>query len=109
MWTVELEAALLRELRTAYDWENDARFRRKLKAPVLALADTTTRLGAWVRATRRLELSRTLVLEASWPEVLAVLQHEMAHQYVDEVLGVADETAHGASFRQVCDERGIDA
>jgi hypothetical protein len=40
--------------------------------------------------------------------VLGVLQHEMAHQFVDEVLGVRDETAHGETFRRVCAERGID-
>jgi hypothetical protein len=38
-----------------------------------------------------------------------VLKHEMAHQYVDEVLGAVDETAHGPTFRKVCEERGFDA
>ncbi len=33
----------------------------------------------------------------------------MAHQYVDEVLQVRDESAHGETFRRVCAERGIDA
>jgi hypothetical protein len=33
----------------------------------------------------------------------------MAHQFVDEVLGVHDESAHGETFRRVCAERGIDA
>ena len=37
-----------------------------------------------------------------------MLKHEMAHQYVDEVLGVTDETPHGAAFRRVCDEIGAD-
>jgi len=32
----------------------------------------------------------------------------MAHQYVDEVLQVRDETAHGPAFRKVCAERSID-
>ena len=41
--------------------------------------------------------------------VLEVLRHEMAHQYVDEVLGVRDETAHGPQFRRVCRDRAIDA
>ena len=40
---------------------------------------TRGRLGQWVRATRRLELSRPLVLERPWPEVVSVLGHEMAH------------------------------
>jgi hypothetical protein len=62
-----------------------------------------------VRGPRLLELSRALVVERPWPEVLGVLQHEMAHQYVDEVLRAHDETAHGETFRRVCAERGIDA
>jgi hypothetical protein len=107
--SAELETLLLRELRACFDWENDARFRGRLQPPVFALSDAAARLGRWVRATRTLELSRALVIERPWPEVLGVLQHEMAHQFVDEVLGVRDETAHGETFRRVCAERGIDA
>ena len=102
-------ADTLRELVAAYAWEAQARFRRKLRLPILALTDTTTRLGQWVRAPRRLELSRTLVVARPWPEVLSVLLHEMAHQYVDEVLQIRDEPAHGPVFRRVCQERGIAA
>lgn len=107
--TAELEAALLRELRDCFDGENHLRFGRRLTPPVFALSDSAARLGQWVRATRRLELSRALVVERPWPEVLTVLQHEMAHQFVDEVLGVRDESAHGETFQRVCAERGIDA
>jgi hypothetical protein len=103
-----LETALLRELRSCFDWENHARFRRRLVPPVFALSDAPARLGQWVRATRTIELSRALVVERPWLEVLGVLQHEMAHQFVDEVLGAGDETAHGETFRRVCAERGID-
>jgi hypothetical protein len=107
--SAELEAALVRELRATFESENRERFRGALRPPVLALADRSSRLGAWIRATRTLELSRALVLERSWPEVVAVLLHEMAHQYVDEVLRIGDESAHGDTFRRVCAERGIDA
>jgi len=37
-----------------------------------------------------------------------VLKHEMAHQFVHEVLGKTDETAHGPAFRDLCDRLGID-
>jgi hypothetical protein len=106
--TVELEAALLRELRRCYDWENYARFRDRLVRPVLVLTDSPRKLGEWRRAGRMLSISRTLVLERPWSEVVAVLEHEMAHQFVDEVLHIHDETAHGATFAKVCAERGID-
>ncbi len=107
--TASLEAALLRELRSSFEWENWARFGGRLEAPVIALSASATRLGRWMRAARTLELSRQLVVERPWPEVLGVLQHEMAHQFVDEVLGVRDESAHGETFRRICAERGIDA
>ncbi|HEX5063014.1 MAG TPA: DUF2786 domain-containing protein [Kofleriaceae bacterium] len=104
-----LEAALVRELRRLYEQLNERWFNERLNRPVLALADTTRRLGQWTRATRMLELSRTLVFARPWREVIGVLEHEMAHQYVDEVLGVLDETPHGPTFQRVCAERGIDA
>lgn len=106
---VELEAALVRELARCYDRCNWLRFREQLARPVIAVVDGEQRLGQWVRATRTLELQRRLVIERPWPEVIAVLEHEMAHQLVDEVLGVRDETAHGPTFQRACAERGIDA
>lgn len=107
--TAELEAALLREVRLKYDYENDARFGDRLVPPVFALTDSLTKLGRWVPATRRLELSRTLVLSRPWLEVMSVLEHEMAHQFVDEVLQIKNEPPHGDTFQRVCAERGIDA
>jgi hypothetical protein len=104
-----LEAALVRELARLYEQLNERRFRDKLTPPVIALADTTRRLGQWTRATRTLELSRHLVFVRPWLEVTSVLEHEMAHQYVDEVLQIRDESAHGPTFQRVCAERGIDA
>jgi hypothetical protein len=103
-----LEAALMRELASLYATENWLRFGNRLRMPVLALSDSTTRLGAWIRATRTLELARALVLDRPWVDVVSVLQHEMAHQYVDEVLGVHDECPHGDTFRQLCAALGID-
>lgn len=107
--TAQLEAALLRELRSRFEYENYARFGDKLTPPVFALVDSETKLGRWVPQERRIELSRAFVLERSWLEVMAVLQHELAHQYVDEVLKIRDESPHGDTFRRVCEERGIDA
>jgi predicted SprT family Zn-dependent metalloprotease len=107
--TADLEAALLRELRANFDWENHARFHRRLTPPVIVLSDAATRLGRWIHATRTLELARPLVLTRPWSEVVSVLAHEMAHQYVDEVLHVVGETAHGDSFQKVCAAVGIDA
>jgi hypothetical protein len=107
--SAELQAALLRELRARYDWDNRERFGNRLIPPVIRLTDSSTHLGRWHGATRTLELSRTFVLGRPWLEVTSVLEHEMAHQYVEEFLKIRDETAHGETFRRICAERGIDA
>jgi hypothetical protein len=107
--TAQLEAALVRALAERFAWENRARFGNRLRDPVIALSDAASRLGRWVKATRTIEISRAMVFERTWLEISSVLDHEMAHQYVDEVLGIHDETAHGETFRRVCAERGIDA
>jgi hypothetical protein len=104
----QLEAALVRELRRVYDRLNHRHFTGKLRPPVLVLSDTTRRLGRWAGGSRTLELSRPLVLERPWLEVTSVLAHEMAHQFVDEILRVVGEPPHGPTFVRVCAERGID-
>ncbi len=107
--TAALEAALLRELRTQVEWQNHVRFKGALVPPVLVLSEVTRRLGQWNRANRTIELSRALVLARPWSDVISVLEHELAHQYVDEVLKATGEAAHGPTFQRVCEERGIDA
>jgi hypothetical protein len=106
--SAELEAELLRELVRAYQLESYLRFDDRLVTPVIVLADTGRELGSWRRATRTLALSRAFVLDHPWPEVIGLLAHEMAHQFVDEVLEVRDEPPHGPTFARVCAERGVD-
>lgn len=103
-----LEAALLYELREQYRLLALGHFKGALKLPQLELVPSRARLGRWVEATRTIELSRSLVLSKPWGVVVEVLKHEMAHQYVCEVLGRRGESAHGPTFRAVCDRLGID-
>jgi hypothetical protein len=107
--TAALEAALLHELREQHRLLAHIHFNGSLELPQIELVPTRARLGRWVAATRTIELSRPLVLTYPWGVVIEVLKHEMAHQYVSEVLGERDETAHGPSFRAVCERLGIDA
>jgi hypothetical protein len=48
------------------------------------------------------------VINQSWGVVLEVLKHEMAHQFVYEILGQQDESSHGPSFQRTCERLGID-
>jgi hypothetical protein len=107
--TVELERALVRELAAEYRRLNEEFFRGSLTAASLELSDDTARLGCWKAWSRSIELSRAAVLGHGWGVVSEVLKHEMAHQYVTEVLQQTDETAHGPAFRAVCARLGIDA
>ncbi|MGB1014022.1 MAG: SprT-like domain-containing protein [Nannocystaceae bacterium] len=105
--SVELETKLLHRL--LHEWEaiNDTYFKDVLRRPLFRLSETRTRLGQWIASERTLELSRALVLERPWGEVLEVLKHEVVHQFVDERLAV-DETPHGPTFRSICERLGID-
>ena len=107
--STELERAALRALAWAWHEANATYFKQRLKVPVFALSDTPGRLGLWRLGSRTMELQRRLVADGGWGQVLEVLRHEMAHQYVHEVLGVVEESAHGPAFQEVCARLGIDA
>jgi hypothetical protein len=107
--TAALEAALVRELRATYLQLNDAFFKAGLRPPTLELVPTRHTLGRWVPTTRTIEISRPLVLEKPWGAVVEVLKHEMAHQYVHEVLGETEQTPHGRGFQEACARLGVDA
>jgi predicted SprT family Zn-dependent metalloprotease len=107
--TAHLTVLALRALHDTYYNINQSHFRGRLQKPVLGVSDSQTKLGQWVKQHRRLELSNRLLLEHSWGTVVEILKHEMAHQYVDEVLECRDEPAHGPTFQRICAERGIDA
>lgn len=105
----ELLTQALRQVRQSYREFNLSLFSGKLSLPQFEWSESERQWGAWVQTTRTLSLSPRL-LARGWGELIEVLKHEMAHQYVAEVLGQAQgEGPHGASFREVCRERGIDA
>lgn len=104
-----LEAAALRALRASWDDLNHTFFQSLLRAPTLGLIESSSVYARWVRGVRAIEVARHALTALGWGQLLEVLKHEMAHQYVDEVLGVHDETAHGPAFRRACEARGIDA
>ena len=108
-WSAELDNQLLHALLREWHNTNYDVFGRALTVPVLALDDSSVRLGQWHSSQRLLSLSRPLVRTRSWQTVREVLKHEMAHQFVDEILGIRDQSAHGPAFLKVCEQRHIDA
>jgi len=106
--TGELETLVVREL--AHEWArmNWAHFGRRLRTPIVSLVESDSVLARWVRTARTIEFARTFVIARPWGEVIEVLKHEMAHQYVDEWLRVEGESSHGPTFQRVCEALGID-
>ncbi len=76
-----------------------------MRPPVLHWSEEGP-LGRWEPAPRALSIRWDLTGEG-WGVVQSVLHHEMAHQFVTEVLGIV-EAPHGPAFQQVCRQRGID-
>jgi hypothetical protein len=107
--TLELERLSLRAVRRVWEDLNASLFKDRLRVPAFELSDSDGRLGRWSNHARTLELSRTLLVDHGWGVLVEILKHEMAHQFVDEVLSVHDESDHGPVFRKICEERGIDA
>ena len=101
------ERACLHELLDAHRHLNRTHFRGALSTPQMALSDASSILGRFIGETRTIEVSRTLLSAQPWGVVLEVLKHEMAHQYVYEILR-ADEPPHGPAFRNVCERLGVD-
>jgi hypothetical protein len=105
----QLERAALHAILRTWEDLNGSLFRFQLRRPRVMRVDSSGRLGLWHGGQRVIEIARSLLLEHGWGVLVEVLKHEMAHQYVDEILGQPDEAMHGAAFRRVCEERGIDA
>ncbi|MES2641022.1 MAG: DUF2786 domain-containing protein [Myxococcota bacterium] len=105
----EIEGAILRALLTEWRAVNYTHFKDALVLPRFELIEHEGHLGEWHRLHRTISFARTFVRSQPWGVVVEVLKHEMAHQYVHEVLRVLDETAHGPAFRKVCERLAIDA
>lgn len=106
---VELEALALEAAADEYEQLNYQLFGKRLRRPPLAWSESTTTLGCFRADPPGITLSLVLLTAHPWLTLIEVLKHEMAHQYVSDVLQVNDETAHGPAFARVCAERGIDA
>jgi hypothetical protein len=103
------ERLLLQALRSELATINVEFFGGGLRPAQLTLDDSTLKLAHWRRIDRTISVARAFLTRATWTAVREVLKHESAHQYVDEVLRVEGESAHGETFRRVCADRGIDA
>lgn len=80
--------------------------RIKLLRPSLIITKGRSYWGKWEPRLRRISLNQDLILSHSWDVVIEVLKHEMAHQWVHEVLQKPD-AGHGIWFQEACERLAV--
>lgn len=105
----QLKSAWVRQLRDDWKNANYTYFKDRMRLPNIGLMDSSSLLGLWKGGYHRsLTISDFLIRNHPWELVLEVLYHEMAHQFVEEILGIRDALPHGEAFRRICLEHEID-
>ena len=79
-----------------------------LLKPIITIDMSTRRLGSWDSHARVIAICDRHIERDPWLSVMDTLRHEMAHQYVDEVLEPVGEPPHGPAFRQACERLRCD-
>ena len=98
----DLERAWGRALYRWWEFYDREYLHGVLQRPQVQLGDSQQRLGEWDPSRRRITISRNHIRTDPWNEVLDTMRHEMAHQYVWEVLHAGEEDPHGPAFREAC-------
>lgn len=107
---LDLDSIVLKEVNNLYESYNYSYFHDKLETPIFKLVEGQGRIGYWCAKTRELALSRSVLRNYSnWYKLKTVLKHEMAHQYVDEVLKATEVDPHGPLFKQIANEHEFES
>jgi hypothetical protein len=80
--------------------------RLNMAAPLIEVVDVDSYWGQWSALTSSLKISKKLLSFNRWDWVCGVLRHELAHQYVFQVLK-SDERGHGDPFQLACERLGV--
>ncbi len=78
-----------------------------LETPVIGITDSRKNFGTWNSEFATLGLSVHLVEKYPWDCIIEILKHEMAHQYVWEVLRQGRERHHGEAFQYACEKLAV--
>jgi predicted SprT family Zn-dependent metalloprotease len=84
-------------------------YKLTLSTPAFEITGSKTVLGSWTPGSRTISVSSRLIKNYSWDAVINILKHEIAHQYVDEVMGRQRELPHGPAFQEACGLIGLPA
>lgn len=104
----EYENAALKNIALQWAEFNRQIFGNSLKKPSFQLHEGRSRLGFWQPQFRTISLSKDLIMAEPWYRVLAVLKHEMLHQFIEESMGGAELPPHGDLFQSMKKKFGIE-
>ena len=97
------------KLYNLYDEINSAK-NLGLRRPQIAVSSLSADLlGSWDKQKRLISISLDVLEKGTYKQLLHVLKHEMAHQFVDEVLQRKDNKPHGDLFKLACQSIGVSA
>lgn len=85
-----------------WDFFNYYYLKGQLRHPQIEVFSGKSSFGFWKPDTRIIGISRDHIDEHPWIRVMETLRHEMAHQFVDEVINFAYVKPHGDAFEYAC-------
>jgi hypothetical protein len=91
----------IKTLALQWDVFNREIFGRSLKRPGFQLHSGRSRLGFWDAKKRLISISEDILNEEPWYRTLAVLKHEMLHQFIEESMGAQQVPPHGELFQSM--------
>lgn len=94
-------------LQDRYDYLNQHLFGNTLRRPKFEIHGRSRSLAVWFRVYRLISVQRKIFRLPKDGQLLNTLAHEMAHQYVDEVLQVRGEDAHGPTWQSTMMSIGL--
>lgn len=98
----------LKTLALQWDVFNREVFGRSLKRPGFQLHSGRSRLGFWDSTQRVISISEAILIDEPWYRVIAVLKHEMLHQFIEESMGAKQVPPHGEMFQSMRKKLGIE-
>lgn len=100
-YTKEEQRAAIQAIAKVWHREVERAKLQDLMEPPIFRLSTTRNWGRWEPHTRVLSIqARLAVRHRHHPDFLDTVRHEMAHQYVSEVVKTCNETPHGPTWRR---------
>ncbi len=78
-----------------------------LDCPNFQIKSGMKKLGHWAPTSRSIALSEDFIKKHTWNVVLELLKHEVAHQYVTDILKDTEAKPHGPAFQEACSVVGV--